>query len=465
MKNASALFLVLLQCFVASAQQGASTLFTFGGEDVDEFVEVIATPEDEFLAFGTSSSSGLGADFWLTKFTSSMDCVWSNTYYPLAINQAERATDIVADGLGNYYLIGWGSNGSENGYDVLVYKIDGDGNPLWHQYYGGSDWDFANAGAMVNDQLVLVGESYSNSEGGKDGAVWIVSDAGILISQWNWGAADDEDFVDVLTDGMGQLIVAGNKTHATGQETAHLIAYTPSGEELWSISKEDVDIQHNAMSLSYDNNEILWVGRKKESVYTPWVLEVQEDGSAEQVDFVTFGGDYYYTSVLRRDELFFAVGNTNAFGLGGFDGVLYQFSSSYGFYSGTTYGGGNNESISSVALSSTGVLVAVGKYQSLQDALAQAMVVHIPMVDTDGYAITTDFDGICFVTNVSEYSQTIDNSEPVDALVFTATGQRVMHYQGSWNPSMVREWNLAAGLYVAVIRQGKSVSRIRFFQP
>ena len=149
---------------------------SFGGSENDEASGVVQTPDGGYLvAGGAVSSDGdvIGnngtntEDVWVLKLSAVGAMEWSRTY---GGSQNERAESIENTNDGNYILAGYSesSNGdvgvNKGDFDYWVLKIDGNGNLLWENSFGGSlsDWGF-DAKPTSDGGYLVAGSSFSNN--------------------------------------------------------------------------------------------------------------------------------------------------------------------------------------------------------------------------------------------------------------------------------------------------------------
>ena len=60
-----------------------------------------------------------------------------------------------------YLLVGYSQSGDE-GEQGYVVRVDGDGEIVWENIYGGNGSDYLIDGASTGDEFILVGQSLEN---------------------------------------------------------------------------------------------------------------------------------------------------------------------------------------------------------------------------------------------------------------------------------------------------------------
>ena len=158
----------------------------FGGTAFDYFREVVITHEEDIILAGQSLSNDGdvgsnygGIDIWAMRLDNDGNEVWRTTYGGsdqdelLGLSFASDGTVLMAgqsisndnDVIDNY-----------GGYDYWIYRINGAGNIIWQQNFGGSSADFGRNFLMTsNGDLMITGSTTSSN----------------LDVSGNYGAADN----------------------------------------------------------------------------------------------------------------------------------------------------------------------------------------------------------------------------------------------------------------------------------
>lgn len=98
----------------------------FGGRDIDYITAVHQTRDMGFIVAGTTYSYGEGnADFYAAKLRYNGDIEWETTF---GTKRADSAVDIMQTTDGGYLVYGSTKGTGARGYDILVVKLDKDGN-------------------------------------------------------------------------------------------------------------------------------------------------------------------------------------------------------------------------------------------------------------------------------------------------------------------------------------------------
>jgi hypothetical protein len=167
---------------------------TYGGTDFDGGFSAVQTIDEGFLILGWTRSYGNGErDFYLIKTDSLGNQDWQNTY---GGNDMETGIDIIALVDGNYLLIGAKVlSGLDRGWLI---KIDPDGEIIWQKTYihnGNTANEFYNGKELNNGDLALVGGTHDNDDNG-----WLVKtdSTGNILWQRKYNPTNDVDLLYAL---------------------------------------------------------------------------------------------------------------------------------------------------------------------------------------------------------------------------------------------------------------------------
>lgn len=203
--------------------------FTSTGDFFSASYEYNATPP--FFDAGTwyDNTHGGGTDILIVKFSNAGQQLWTTFYGGSSYEYHINNTNAVDDN-DNFYLCGQTSSnnwplynpgggayydGTYNSSEGFILKFDKDGNRLWSTYWGGSSGDRIRGVTTYNNELYIVGETYSTdlpvqssgsayydaSHGGSEDA-FIARFNSSGVKQWctYFGASAAEDFVDIWID-------------------------------------------------------------------------------------------------------------------------------------------------------------------------------------------------------------------------------------------------------------------------
>lgn len=204
----------------------------YGGADNDIATAVLQLANGDYIVAGGSVSfdgqvqgSHGQEDAWVLRLDALGNIIWKNSYGG-SLN--DRAESIQPTSDGGFILSGYSqsSNGDLNGnkgeFDYWVFKIDANGNSVWHKNYGGSLSEYAYDALQTNDGGFLVaGSSFSNNgdvptnQGFYDYFLMKLDGVGNLIWSKSFGGSGEERAyaISLTTDGA---FAAGTSNSASG---------------------------------------------------------------------------------------------------------------------------------------------------------------------------------------------------------------------------------------------------------
>ena len=199
----------------------------FGGTNNDRAHSVVKTNDGGFILAGFSESGDADVslskgsyDFWVVKVDAKGEFVWEKSFGGAGI---EVAYDIAKTRDDNYVIIGHtfsndGDIAENHGEsDVLLIKINENGELLWSRTYGGSGFDTAQSVSLAADGGFLIsGNSRSTdlqaSKNAGENDIWVLrtDTDGNLIWQENFGGSGIDLAFDAIEDMSQRVVIVGS---------------------------------------------------------------------------------------------------------------------------------------------------------------------------------------------------------------------------------------------------------------
>jgi predicted secreted protein len=144
---------------------------TYGGWSLEAPETIQQTSDGGYILVGVTQSFGFGpVDMLIIKLDSQGNIQWAKTYGGMGV---EIGFYIRQTQDGGYIVSGSTSSFGAGGWDLLVLKLDPNGNVQWAKTYGGSGHEYPY-GAVIDQspdgRYVLVGSTSSFGAGGYD--IW-----------------------------------------------------------------------------------------------------------------------------------------------------------------------------------------------------------------------------------------------------------------------------------------------------
>jgi hypothetical protein len=263
---------------------------------------------------GRASYIGGGYDILLIKIDTNGDVQWAKTYGGASDDEAysvQQTSD------GGYIVAGATTSFGAGGNDILLIKTDAFGNVQWAKAYGGINADFAYSVQQTSDGgYIVAGETYSFGTGG--------------------------DILLIKTDANGNLEWA--KTYGgTGTERASSVQQTSDGGYILAGTTNSFGAGSNDFFLIKTNafGNVQWAKTYGEA-----------------------GGDGAYSVQQTSDGGYIVAGYTDSFGAGINDILLIKINASGNLQWAKTYGGTNWDEALSVQQTSDGGYIVAGNTRS-----------------------------------------------------------------------------------------------------
>jgi hypothetical protein len=369
-------FLILLFSIQVAAQPVAKVR-TFGGPFNDYGAQLIQTSDGGYAIAGTTGSYTNGlSNMYLLKLDSNLEKEWSAVFGGENLEWGQSITE-TDDG---FLILGYTNSFGAGGYDVYLVKCDFNGNMIWQQTYGGTDWDFGYKIHAANGGFYIAGETWSFSNGQADGYLLFVDNEGALLWSSNQGGAAHDAFYDIFSGLNGVVAVGENNSQSDvsgvfisevsagnsvteyfiGHETRWRYGRTgmlhSNGLYYVSGAEEDNDGFSNYLFLRLDadfnelevstnsyggpgteicysitegnNNEVIMAGESDSYTGSVGAFLFRAEDFGYFLSAPTFGyfnTDLARSSMVNNEGEYMFVGETNSFGSGNYDLYLVQF--------------------------------------------------------------------------------------------------------------------------------------------
>ncbi|NPA34296.1 MAG: hypothetical protein GXO48_05140 [Chlorobi bacterium] len=188
---------------------GLKWIKQYGGSNLDEGKKVIATASGSLLIAGNTTSQGNGAmDILLMKLDSDGNLIWQTTF---GYESYDLFSDMTVLPDGRIALSGHTTSKGNGAFDLWLLLLDSMGIVLMDTTYGGILADVPHS--MIYDPLdsaiLIVGYTESFSYGTRE--LWLlkVNLQGKVLWQFVMGCIPREEGQDIVQIGKGRYLVAG----------------------------------------------------------------------------------------------------------------------------------------------------------------------------------------------------------------------------------------------------------------
>jgi uncharacterized delta-60 repeat protein len=264
------------------------------------------------------------SDFLIIKLTSQWDVQWAKTFggiYDDWVCSIEQTND------GGYIIIGETYSFGGGDGAILIIKLNSQGDVVWAKTYSGGVYEYAPSIEQTNDGgYIVVGETYSFGAGEGDVLVIKLDSQGEIEWIKTFGGIYDDGahFIYQTNDG-GYIIAGSTNSFGAGYSDFLIIKLNLQGEIEWvkTFGGSESDW---AFRIEQTNDGGYIVGGVTESFGLGWsdFLIIKLNPQAEIEWAKTFGGGYedWLSSIHKtNDGGYVIVGSTSSFG-GGYSNFL-----------------------------------------------------------------------------------------------------------------------------------------------
>ena len=273
-----------LDIFVVRTDVDGTLLWARRYDDgFQEFGEdVLQTTEDNFLVVGSRKATVDSPDeTFLVKLSPRGELLWSQAYGEGGLD--ERGRQLLATNDGGFLITGFRQQPGSDRKEVLLVKVDADGNVLWRSTYG-AYFNQEGVGAINGENGgYLVGANVEDGDGvDSDIALLSVSASGELLWHRTLNATtENEQMEDLIRTSDGQLAFVGSVDNFN---KAVIAKADLNGELLWyeEVDESDFDDELNGL-IEEDNGEnLVAVGQTTPSAENFDVLMVKVNAASGQ---------------------------------------------------------------------------------------------------------------------------------------------------------------------------------------
>ncbi|MFO0494592.1 MAG: SBBP repeat-containing protein, partial [Flavobacteriia bacterium] len=268
--------------------------FNGTGDFSQQFNSIVSAGSNSYVG-GYSVKSGNQRDFYLSKFNSKGDTLWTRTYNGSA-SMDDAIVSMIADSLGNIYVSGF-TEEKGTGKDICVLKYDAFGKLIWKYIYNNQNAGNDDVPVQISldgeGNVLLVGSS-DQMPGPKTNFNFITlkldgSGNQLWLKSFDSSGEFDDVAIGLSVNTKNEVFVTGNTDNGSDLDIVTL-KYTSTGSLAWmkAFNKGKND---RANSLCTDKGSVYVVGSTengKDLDYT--ILKYSFAGAEIWQNGLTFNG-------------------------------------------------------------------------------------------------------------------------------------------------------------------------------
>ncbi|OGU74988.1 MAG: hypothetical protein A2V93_01305 [Ignavibacteria bacterium RBG_16_34_14] len=297
---------------------------SFGGYSYDVPYTISLTRDKGYIIGGETTSFEQGGIFVL-RLNNSGDSLWMTILGNASFDHLTSKSSIIETIEEEILIAGWGWR-PPNKNEILLYKLDSFGNPIWEKSYGGNiDDEFSSSIQPVESGGCLIaGFTYSFGNGRCDGYLIRITNDGDTLWTRTYGRDSYDSFKFAREISFGDLVAVGSTQSFGNQEQGFIVKTDSLGNEKWSIAIGD-SLNDNLMDVCvFSENQFIVTGytnsvitSNKEDAY---LVQLDENGKiSDQLIFGGAGSDFINDIEKISDDILMAGGSTESWGNGSMD--------------------------------------------------------------------------------------------------------------------------------------------------
>lgn len=362
------LTLVLITAILA--QHALAQNFAFGGLGMDQGREILVCANQDLMILGsTASDIEQAANVYLLRADTNLQCIWSAS---LGGHGVEQAISVVETDEEEFLVLGNTSDSDNNGYDIVLWKVDAEGQLLWQHNYGDAQWNFANRLIKGNaNDYWITGHTINSDNGSTDPLLIRISSEGIALQYWNYITDEEDEFVDLDLLEDGTRLISGNTCTTEDtctcwikilDDTGALIAFNTFGNDTLSAVLRE--------TIVHDDFIVHCGHTLQNGVQSSYLRRLHLDGTTDWERIEIFSQDESYLSVTELDGYYFTATASRVTGSGESDGILYRRNEGGWYQDAHIFQSSLNSGFYDIAFHPNGDLFAVGYYTSAEQDIA-----------------------------------------------------------------------------------------------
>jgi len=275
---------------------------TYGGAGAEGGSSLVQTSDGGYALAGSTTSFGAGnIDFWLVKTDSDGNVMWNQTY---GGTETDSAESMVQTGDGGFALTGRTNSFGAGLWDFWLVKTDSNGNMMWNQTYGGTEWDLPNSLVQTRDGgYALAG--YTESFGAGSNDYWLVktdADGNVMWNQTYGGTEFDEATSLVQTSDGGYVLAGSSNSLQNGG--VWIVKTDANGNVMWNKTHGRPTVGSSGQLSAQSVIETSDGGYALTGIgdYDFWLIKTDSNGDI--LFFQTYAGTQWYEPYTQVDSAY-----------------------------------------------------------------------------------------------------------------------------------------------------------------
>ena len=286
---------------------------TYGGSEDDRFPYIQQTSDGGYIVAGQNDAFGSDPRSWIVKLDSDGNVIWEKTYDGKRYDYADFPIQQTSDG--GYIFVSRLYNDTTSN-NILVLKLDVNGNISWQKTYGGNYWDTGRSIQQTTDGGYIILGDYGCSSSGTDSDIWVLKldSSGNITWQKAYGGWYWELGQSIIQTTDGGYIFTGFSA-SFGSKDFWTVKLDSSGDILWEklYGESDWD-EANSIHQNAEGGYCVAGYHTDPTTHDTdiFVLKLDSDGEIPECNIVTSSEASVYDTTVSALDSSVTVSSTSA---------------------------------------------------------------------------------------------------------------------------------------------------------
>jgi hypothetical protein len=371
------IFLVFGAFQTTSAQ--IAEVRTYGGPLIDEGRQIITT-QTGYLIVGTTTSADNGnSDVYVLSINDDLSIEWSKL---LGSSAAEQGRSVCVTEDGDYLVLGQTASGEFGGYDLVIYKLNSNGDLIWEKYFGTDDWDLAVRIVSGDGNYYIAATSFGFFPGTSRQWMFRIDGDGNFLNGNTFDIIPEAEANDIAFYD-GHVYLMGTRTFEGQPSQSVFRKLLPDGTQVWQQVRSDVAHLGGAIAASDQGIVATYAFNNIEQPNSMSLRSVRYDENGVEIwsrwsDTQMVSNQFPRAVTWANDALVLAA-ESDVFGAGGLGCLMERRLGVNGAWTGAAvFGDSADETPYAILTDSEGRVVMVGSSDSYGNGNPDIYLVRVP---------------------------------------------------------------------------------------
>ncbi|MBR4440024.1 MAG: hypothetical protein IKS00_00615 [Bacteroidales bacterium] len=255
----------------------------YGGTGNEEAYKIIETKDHGYAIAGYTTSNHDGTPSWyMLRLDENGNKLWDKQFME---GEENRALGIAQTYDGNFVVTGYIGSSTGGRKNMIVIKMDDQGEEMWMQWYDFNDWCSGQSVIATRDSnIVVAGFTRAYSITDYDAIILKLNNDGDTLWVHTYGNEDWEEATDIVETYDGAYVISGfSKSNKRDISHFLMVKYDSRGNQMWDYIFKRKSQDYSKSIVETRDNGLLLVGATN-SLGKGWDFGVLKMVNVERTD-------------------------------------------------------------------------------------------------------------------------------------------------------------------------------------